>query len=71
MAKTQVARPADPLMTIADVLSELQVSRSTFDTWRALDVSPVCIKLPNGQVRVRRSALDAWLNARADVKGTI
>ena len=60
----QVSRPAPPgdtLLTIAEVLTELQVARSTFDTWRGLGSAPECIKLPNGQIRVRRSALEAWL----------
>lgn len=65
-----MARPptaADPLLTLAEVLSELKVARSTFDTWRVLGTAPECIKLPNGQLRIRRSALDAWLAARVQI----
>lgn len=58
-----MGRPA-ALLTIAEVLDELQVARSTFDTWRALGAAPECIKLPNGQLRIRRAALDAWLAGR-------
>ena len=66
----RVSKPAatrDTLLTIAEVLAELQVARSTFDTWRSLGSAPECIKLPNGQIRVRRSALDAWLSSRAEL----
>ncbi len=58
-------RPAD-LMTMAEVLAELQVARSTFDTWRALGSAPECIKLPNGQIRIRRCAFDSWLTFHSD-----
>jgi predicted DNA-binding transcriptional regulator AlpA len=54
------------LLTIAEVLAELQVARSTFDTWRNLGRAPECIKLPNGQIRVRRCVLDSWLASRSD-----
>jgi predicted DNA-binding transcriptional regulator AlpA len=60
---------ADPLLTIAEVLAELKVARSTFDTWRGLGCAPQCIKLPNGQIRVRRCALDAWLASHTDLAG--
>jgi len=59
---------ADDLMTMAEVLAELKVARSTFDTWRILGVAPECIKYPNGQLRVRRSALSAWLAARVEMR---
>lgn len=49
------------LLTIGEVLDELQVARSTFDAWRALGTAPECIKLPNGHLRIRRAALDTWL----------
>ena len=58
---------ADALLTLAEVLAELKVARSTFDTWRVLGTAPECIKLPNGQLRIRRSALDAWLATRIQI----
>jgi predicted DNA-binding transcriptional regulator AlpA len=58
----------DALLTLAEVLAELKVARSTFDTWRVLGIVPECIKYPNGQLRVRRSALDAWLAARVEMR---
>jgi excisionase family DNA binding protein len=58
-------RPAhagrDPLLTIPEVIERLQVPRSTFYRWRQLGMAPASIKLPNGQVRIRESALDDWL----------
>jgi predicted DNA-binding transcriptional regulator AlpA len=65
MARHTIA--ADPLLTLVEVLAELKVARSTFDTWRVLGTAPECIKLPNGQLRIRRSALDAWLAARVQI----
>jgi predicted DNA-binding transcriptional regulator AlpA len=59
---------SDSLLTVAEVLAELKVARSTFDTWRLLGTAPECIKYPNGQLRVRRSALDAWLAARVETR---
>ena len=59
---------ADTLLTLAEVLTELKVARSTFDTWRVLGPAPECIKYPNGQLRVRRSALNAWLTARVEIR---
>ena len=50
-------------LTIAQVCEELNVSRSTFYDWRAKGRAPRCIKLPNGEIRVRRTELDRWLAA--------
>ena len=65
-----VSKPAashDELLTIAEVLAELQVAPSTFDTWRSVGSAPECIKLPNGQICIRRRALDAWLASRTEL----
>jgi excisionase family DNA binding protein len=51
----------DELMTIPEVIAELRVPRSTFYRWRQIGMGPASMKLPNGQVRIRRSALEAWL----------
>jgi predicted DNA-binding transcriptional regulator AlpA len=57
----------DRLLTVAEVLDELNgVARSTFNKWRALGLAPRCIKLPNGEIRVRQSVLDAWLASREE-----
>jgi predicted DNA-binding transcriptional regulator AlpA len=55
------------LLTVATVLAELDVPRSTFYKWRRLGIAPRCIKLPNGEVRIRRADLDKWLAQREDV----
>lgn len=48
-------------LTLADVCDELGVARSTFYDWRAKGRAPRCIKLPNGELRIRRADLDRWL----------
>ncbi|WP_261986621.1 helix-turn-helix transcriptional regulator, partial [Actinomadura sp. HBU206391] len=65
-AKATPIKQANPLLTIGEVLAELRVARSTFDTWRMLGTAPACIKLPNGQLRISRSVLDVWLNAHVE-----
>lgn len=55
------SKPNDRL-TLAEVCAELRVSRSTFYDWRAKGRAPRCIKLPNGDLRIRRSELERWLN---------
>ncbi|MFG1926352.1 helix-turn-helix transcriptional regulator [Cryptosporangium sp. NPDC048952] len=51
----------EPLLTLPQVLTELAVPRSTFFRWRALGDAPPTIRLPNGQLRFRRTDLDAWI----------
>ena len=60
---------ASQLMTVPEVLAELKdVPRRTFYRWRERGVGPVCIKLPNGELRVDRTDLDAWLQPRREVR---
>ena len=54
-------------LSIAQICEELGVSRSTFYDWRAKGKAPRCIKLPNGEIRVRREELDRWLSACEEV----
>lgn len=61
------SRAARGLLTIPDVCAELGVSRSTFYDWRAKRKAPPCVKLPNGDLRVRRADLDRWLESLEDV----
>ncbi|NRQ32994.1 helix-turn-helix domain-containing protein [Nonomuraea sp. NN258] len=49
------------MLTLADLCAELQISRSTFYDWRAKGRAPRCLKLPNGDLRIRRTDLDRWL----------
>jgi predicted DNA-binding transcriptional regulator AlpA len=53
-------------LTVAEVYAELRVARSTFYEWRAKGRAPRCIKLPNGDLRVRRAELERWLDAHED-----
>ncbi|MFD6095054.1 helix-turn-helix transcriptional regulator [Nocardiopsis flavescens] len=59
-------RPAEPLLTLPEVLGELKVPRSTFDDWRRKGQAPRVCKLPNGQLRIRRADLDTWLASRME-----
>lgn len=51
----------DELLSVAEICSELKISRRTFYRWRELHIGPEAIKLPNGEIRVLRSAFVAWL----------
>ena len=53
-------------LTVQEVCAELRISRSTFYEWRAKGRAPRCIKLPNGDLRIRRAELDRWLDAHED-----
>ena len=54
------------LLTLAEVLAELDVPKSTFFRWKAIGKAPRTIKYPNGTLRVRRRDLDAWLTAHEE-----
>ncbi|OHV34886.1 hypothetical protein BCD49_23230 [Pseudofrankia sp. EUN1h] len=54
-------------MTLDQVLAELggpdsPLPRSTWRDWQAKGTGPKVIKLPNGQIRVARDDLNAWLD---------
>ncbi|MGW5271376.1 helix-turn-helix transcriptional regulator [Streptomyces sp. NPDC004044] len=51
----------DEMLTISQVITEIDVPRATFYRWRQLRKGPKAIKLPNGAVRIRRSELDRWI----------
>lgn len=53
-----MARPQ--MLKLPEVLDELGMSRAAFYRMRARCQGPRLIKLPNGQIRVRRADLDAW-----------
>jgi hypothetical protein len=55
--------PVDPLLTLDQAREELRVPESTFRNWRANGKGPRCIRLPSGELRIRRSAFDAWLRS--------
>ncbi|APU20147.1 transcriptional regulator, AlpA family [Actinoalloteichus sp. GBA129-24] len=53
-------------LTIAEFCEELGIARSTFYDWKAKRRSPRCIKLPNGDLRIRRTEYEAWLDSHAE-----
>jgi predicted DNA-binding transcriptional regulator AlpA len=58
---TPASRAARSRLTIADVCTDLGISRSTFYEWRAKGRAPRCIKLPNGDIRINRTEYERWL----------
>jgi predicted DNA-binding transcriptional regulator AlpA len=53
----------DELLTVSDVLDILvDVSRRTFYRWRETGKGPNAVRLPNGELRIWRSELNAWLD---------
>ncbi|SCD93466.1 transcriptional regulator, AlpA family [Streptomyces sp. BpilaLS-43] len=54
------AAPTTRMLTLVEVLTELRMSRAAFYRLRARGNAPRCLKLPNGQIRIRRADLDAW-----------
>nr|WP_042182593.1 helix-turn-helix domain-containing protein [Kibdelosporangium sp. MJ126-NF4] len=54
----------DERLTVAEFCAEWKVARSTFYRWLAVGEAPDVIKLPNGKLRIARSAVAVWENAR-------
>jgi predicted DNA-binding transcriptional regulator AlpA len=54
------------MLTISEVIAEIRVPRATFYRWRQLRKGPRSIKLPNGDIRIRRSELERWLASLED-----
>jgi predicted DNA-binding transcriptional regulator AlpA len=53
----------DELLTVTQVLAILgDVSQRTFYRWRELGKAPRAVRLPNGELRIWRSELHAWLD---------
>jgi len=57
-------------LTVTQVCEELggesPIARSTWDDWRAKGRAPRCVRLPNGQLRIRRIDLERWLDTLED-----
>lgn len=53
-------------LTVSEVSSALRVPRATFYRWRQHRVAPPAVRLPNGQLRIHRADLLAWLTAHRD-----
>lgn len=51
-------------LTVRELCAELKISRSTFYDWRQKGRGPRCIRLPNGDLRIRRCDLDEWLDGQ-------
>ena len=68
---TTPVRTANPRtstrLTIADICTDLGISRSTFYEWRAKGRGPRCIKLPNGDIRINRAEYERWLTTLEEV----
>ena len=63
-APTRRGKPAPTTtrsLTLAEFLEAEQVAKSTFFKWKALGLALATYKLPNGQIRIRRAAYEAWL----------
>ncbi|WP_157631692.1 helix-turn-helix transcriptional regulator [Catelliglobosispora koreensis] len=53
-------------MTIEELCADLGISRSTYYDWRTKKKSPPSIKLPNGELRIRRIDYELWLETLAE-----
>ncbi|WNV90274.1 helix-turn-helix domain-containing protein [Umezawaea sp. Da 62-37] len=53
-------------LTVADVCADLEISRSTFYDWRAKGRGPKCLRLPNGEIRIRLADYERWLEELED-----
>jgi hypothetical protein len=59
-------------ITVAEILEDLAdadgkpLSRRTWQEWRAKGRAPKCLKLPNGELRIRRTEYDRWLKDREE-----
>lgn len=49
-------------LTIVEFCEDLGIGRSTFYEWRTKRRAPRCIKLPNGELRIRRDEYERWLD---------
>ena len=56
----------DRHLTIDEVCADLGIARSTFYDWRAKKRAPRCIKLPNGDIRIRRTEYERWLSSHEE-----
>ncbi|MCA1228460.1 AlpA family transcriptional regulator [Saccharopolyspora sp. 6M] len=54
--------PRREYLTIEGFCREFEISRDTFYKWRAKKTAPACTKLPNGELRIARADLDAWID---------
>jgi hypothetical protein len=48
-------------LKVADILNDLDIPRRTWQRWKELGLTPEMIRLPNRELRIRRSVYEAWL----------
>ena len=53
----------EEMISVAEICKALGISARTFYEWRAKDLAPDCIKLPNGSLRVEPEEYTRWLKA--------
>ena len=53
-------------LTLDEVCQLLEIARRTFYEWRKKGTAPRCIKLPNGDLRIRSTELDRWIETREE-----
>jgi predicted DNA-binding transcriptional regulator AlpA len=53
-------------LTLDEFLEALDVPRSTFFRWKATGKAPRTYKLPNREIRIRRTDFDAWMDSREE-----
>jgi Helix-turn-helix domain len=53
---------ADPLLSVYAICEELGISEDTWAKWRKDGRGPQMNRLPNRQLRCRRSTLNSWLD---------
>ncbi|WP_405663927.1 helix-turn-helix transcriptional regulator [Streptomyces sp. NBC_00079] len=63
MAVTTSPKSGKQTLKLVEALDEIGVSRAAFYRMRARGQAPRHLKLPNGQIRIRRADLDAWFDS--------
>ena len=61
-----MAQRSGTWMTVAEFCTEMGISRSTFDDWRAKGRAPKCIRLPNSSLRIKRTDFENWVEHLED-----
>ncbi len=56
-----MSQKRDQWLTVAEILDDLGIPRRTWQRWRELGLAPEAIKLPNRELRIRRTVYEAWL----------
>ncbi|QWF79766.1 helix-turn-helix transcriptional regulator [Amycolatopsis sp. CA-230715] len=55
------------MLTVDDICTALNVARRTFYEWRQKDTAPPCLKLPNGELRIRAVDFDRWMDSLKEI----